>query len=663
MKALYTTPALLLAGVLAVGAIGASSQSGTGAAVGVAAACTWLDPQPERIAITMEHLTDEPVDNTHWNEWVDRTDGLTTSDYTASTRDDRHLLLVTAITGLLNVDLEPDITTPVVTWWAGAMPTDDTDIRWRTVTVAGWDGNLETYIGAYANAYATNPDVLVDVEAAGLPTACANPAPATTCPQPYDSASALAATRLIESGGNYTDNRELMVTADDDPPTGAYHYTRAEWAGYGGYNDAWQAPADVQDAHALDDITAIVTALGDKAAWIPVAWTAGIDIARQIHDGQLSTGYIPHAGGTPVAAYRTRWLQLYVEALTRNDITLNDCPAGASAVIAWADTQIGAPYASVTPWRFGVPWPGGNKCITRGTPPATTCWDYPAGTIAYDCSGFVITAWRHGGIDFGQLGLHSSQQFLTNLIPDADRNALQPGDLAVYRPINGIGHIVLIHHIDPNGTVRTIEASGSAGVHIGTLDWERVTALKHPAVTPPGPDPHPVVDDGTITWKPGEPHTVTIGDGTSRPYTGWASNIPVDHYDRNGHPVPVLVHPAGHPEIQLAPVAAQRMRAWEAAYGAKFIFSGSPAAYRPFPATGISYSRYTKQWRLVHYIGHFSGESIDLHLTAMGIDPYKPLSDPRRQRWEALKRAAAATGWECWNPTDEPWHWSVNGRH
>lgn len=143
-------------------------------------------------------------------------------------------------------------------------------------------------------------------------------------------------------------------------------------------------------------------------------------------------------------------------------------------------------------------------------------------------------------------------------------------------------------------TVRTIESGGSSGVHIGVLDWTRVTALKHPTVTPPSPNPLPVVDDGTITWKPGEPHTVTVGDGTSRPYTGWASNIPVDHYDRNGHPVPVLVHPAGHPEIQLAPVAAERMRAWETAYGSKFIFSGSPAAYRPFPASGVAYSRYTK---------------------------------------------------------------------
>ena len=75
---------------------------------------------------------------------------------------------------------------------------------------------------------------------------------------------------------------------------------------------------------------------------------------------------------------------------------------------------------------------------------------------------------------------------------------------------------------------------------------------------------------------------------------------------RARHPVPPLDHPAGHPEIELAPVTAHRMRAWETAYGSKFIFSGSPAAYRAFPTSGIAYSRYTKQWRLVHYVGHFS---------------------------------------------------------
>ena len=351
MKALYTAPALLLVGVLGVAAIGASSQSPSSAA-GAAAACTWLDPQPERIALTMEQLTDEPVDAEHWATWVTRTEGLTASDYADSTVGDRHQLLVTAITLTIDDDLHPDITSPMIIWWSGAMPTDDTDQAWKSVTVPGWDGTLETYIGAYAKAYASDPDVLAAVEAASLPLACGDSALAAACPQPYT------------------------------------------------------------------------------------------------------------------------------------------CPIGASAALAWAESQIGAPYTAISPYRFGIPSPGGERCLTRGTPPTTSCWNYPAGTIAYDCSGFVISAWQHGGLDFGQLGLHSSQDFRTSLIPDADRNALQPGDLAVYRPINGVGHIVLIHRVDPDGTVRTIEASADRGVYLGTLEWDRVTAIKHPTVpSNDGPEP------------------------------------------------------------------------------------------------------------------------------------------------------------------------------
>ena len=80
MRALYTATAILLTCVLAIGAIGTASQSGTSAAVGAAAACTWLDPQPERIAITIEQLTEEPVDDAHWDRWAGDTEGLTTSE-------------------------------------------------------------------------------------------------------------------------------------------------------------------------------------------------------------------------------------------------------------------------------------------------------------------------------------------------------------------------------------------------------------------------------------------------------------------------------------------------------------------------------------------------------------------------------------------------------
>ena len=129
-------------------------------------------------------------------------------------------------------------------------------------------------------------------------------------------------------------------------------------------------------------------------------------------------------------------------------------------------------------WRFGTPpWDGGTHTGLTGRD-----YTFPAGTIVYDCSGFVITAWRHAGIDYpAQYGIYASDGFLDPRIPNATPATLQPGDLAIYNhDDNGNGHIVLIHHIDPDGTVHTIEASGSRGVHIGLLDWTHVIGLKRP---------------------------------------------------------------------------------------------------------------------------------------------------------------------------------------
>ncbi len=165
----------------------------------------------------------------------------------------------------------------------------------------------------------------------------------------------------------------------------------------------------------------------------------------------------------------------YTLQLTRTGVTPVDCAAGGAAAVAWGETQIGAKYAAVSPYRFGTPgWPGGTRCARD------TCWTYDTGTTVFDCSGFVISAWQQAGIDFTTQHIYSSQDFLTNTIPDADRNALQPGDIAVYRPdAEGIGHVVLIHDIT-NGNVHTIESSSSKGVHIGVINWARVSAIKRP---------------------------------------------------------------------------------------------------------------------------------------------------------------------------------------
>lgn len=311
------------------------------------------------------------------------------------------------------------------------------------------------------------------------------PPTVTACRQPADTAAILATIRHIESGDDYT--LHTPPTTDSDPgavPSGAYHILNASWAGYSGYADAYLAPPDVQDQFATDQVTQILAAFGDDPAWVPVAWHVGIAGARNVQDGTWSSAYVPDPITDPrsIGDYQTRWLEHYTTiALPAAGGSVTECAQGGAAAVAWGETQLGAPYAASSRYRFGdVPWPGGTRMGDRGKP-----YTFPAGTIVYDCSGFVIRAWREAGVDLSALyGLYGSQQFPRSPLQEIDRGAVLPGDLAVYSvdPKSGVGHIVMIHHVDPDGAVHVIEATPSKGVHIGLINWARVTSIKRPAL-------------------------------------------------------------------------------------------------------------------------------------------------------------------------------------
>jgi hypothetical protein len=166
---------------------------------------------------------------------------------------------------------------------------------------------------------------------------------------------------------------------------------------------------------------------------------------------------------------------------------------GASKIIAWAETQLGAPYATINPWRMGTPpWPGGSKIGITGRR-----YNFPKGTIVYDCSGFVVAAYRQVGVDFPRdFGISTSQGFLDNRLPSVTREQLRPGDIVVYNRRNGIGHVVLVHHVDAQGTVHTIESAGGGGVVKRTVTWDRVNGMKRPVLpqaASSGPLPRGVV--------------------------------------------------------------------------------------------------------------------------------------------------------------------------
>jgi peptidoglycan hydrolase-like protein with peptidoglycan-binding domain len=147
-------------------------------------------------------------------------------------------------------------------------------------------------------------------------------------------------------------------------------------------------------------------------------------------------------------------------------------PPTIDGMLSWARSKIGTPYAAVNPFRFGdVPWDGQPHRSVNGS---GTVWNYPAGTQVFDCSGFVVAAYRQIGVDLAKWGATTSSSIASSPhLQTISRDQLRPGDLITYSSRNGVGHVVIYL-----GNGQTIESTGSKGVTIGTVDWSRANTFK-----------------------------------------------------------------------------------------------------------------------------------------------------------------------------------------
>jgi len=116
---------------------------------------------------------------------------------------------------------------------------------------------------------------------------------------PADLARVLQTIRSRESGGRY-DAKVDGWNPNTRTASGAYMFTKDTWNGYGGYQYAFQAPREVQDARAAQDAQRFLAMGGPEAVagmwfrpatymnrsqWdIPIAGNHGLTMRRYIND-------------------------------------------------------------------------------------------------------------------------------------------------------------------------------------------------------------------------------------------------------------------------------------------------------------------------------------------------------------------------------------------
>jgi hypothetical protein len=99
----------------------------------------------------------------------------------------------------------------------------------------------------------------------------------------------MGALRRAESSGNY------RARSGSSSASGAYQYVRGTWGGFGGYTEAWQAPPEVQDAKARQDIERKLREYGGDVRRVIQSWYYPAQVGND--------AYVPKGNRLSLGAY------------------------------------------------------------------------------------------------------------------------------------------------------------------------------------------------------------------------------------------------------------------------------------------------------------------------------------------------------------------------
>jgi len=157
---------------------------------------------------------------------------------------------------------------------------------------------------------APTPETIAPTETTTVaPTATvappAPPAPAAKqiTAYPDQIANILATIRYLESRGNY------LAPPNRGRASGAYQFITSTWNNYGGYQNAYLAPPEIQDERAAADVMKFLAQWNNDVSMIPVMWY----YPRASRDVNLMDVVpVPSAGNVlTVREYQQRWLAIW----------------------------------------------------------------------------------------------------------------------------------------------------------------------------------------------------------------------------------------------------------------------------------------------------------------------------------------------------------------